>query len=112
MGETEPRCYSTSTITSSSSTSSATTAAFLQDHDEEVALHPLNNQVHNSNKTIDLFFLAFSFFFISVRHNEKKKFYQAKQKTSLLPRFFIFIPLTEQQNVFEKSQSNFFPVDD
>ncbi|XP_043272479.1 uncharacterized protein Ip6k [Venturia canescens] len=45
MGETEPRCYSTNTITSSSSTSSATTATFLQDHDEEVALHPLNNQV-------------------------------------------------------------------
>ncbi|XP_046621997.1 inositol hexakisphosphate kinase 1 isoform X1 [Neodiprion virginianus] len=37
MGETEPQCHSTTT--------SPVTASFLKDHDEEVALHPLNNQV-------------------------------------------------------------------
>lgn len=37
MGETEPQCHSTTT--------SPVSTSFLQDHDEEVALHPLNNQV-------------------------------------------------------------------
>ncbi|XP_057322830.1 inositol hexakisphosphate kinase 2 [Microplitis mediator] len=44
MGETDPKCLSTNLSPISSSTSSSATA-FRQDHDEEVALHPLNNQV-------------------------------------------------------------------
>lgn len=44
MGETDPKCLSTNLSPISSSTSSSATA-YRQDHDEEVALHPLNNQV-------------------------------------------------------------------
>ncbi|XP_011307277.1 uncharacterized protein Ip6k [Fopius arisanus] len=43
MGETDPQCLSSNTPVSS--TSSTSNVGFLQDHDEEVALHPLNNQV-------------------------------------------------------------------
>ncbi|KAK0087227.1 hypothetical protein PV325_001469 [Microctonus aethiopoides] len=47
MGETDPQCLSTnsSPVSSSTSTSSTVTNAFRQENDEEVALHPLNNQV-------------------------------------------------------------------
>ena len=67
MGETEPRCYSTntspvSTSSSISSPSSAAAAAFIQDHDEEVALHPLNNQVINTQNNNAHFFNYLNFY--------------------------------------------------
>lgn len=48
MGETGPQCLSsnTSPVSSTSTTSSSSAIpAFRQENDEEVALHPLNNQV-------------------------------------------------------------------